>query len=378
MFIHFETLRMVNLSARTMHEFVENFQKLVKCEEVRTDNNIFKLHYKFTVILFIVFSILLSSKQYFGDPIHCDVASQKQLVDVFCWATGTFIVMDHVNDKYYRTVGVEGLGNQGHKETYTLLYYQWICLLFCFQALLFYVPRYLWKAWEGDRLSQMVKDLCGPLISEKWSSTYKEKMTNFITTNDNHDVFAYRFAFCEFLNLCNLIIQCLFMDWYLNGKFSLYGYEVATKPWPQAYNRVFPKKTKCVYTKFGHSGSVVDIDALCVLPLNILNEKFFLIIWYWMIVMFVVTFGALIYRMLVLTWREFRIYLLMAQVRSVSRKKCRELGKHLTHGQFFLLYNIGKNMNPIIYKELVLSIYEHLLIRKSITDDADNDVRLDL
>ncbi|KAL1509984.1 hypothetical protein ABEB36_004645 [Hypothenemus hampei] len=268
--------------------------------------------------------------------------------------------MDNVNEKYYRTMGVEGLGIEEHKEIYTLLYYQWISLLFCFQALLFYVPRYLWKTWEGDRFSQMVKDLGGPIVSDKWSSTYKEKLTRFIITNENHDLFAFRFAFCEFLNLCNLIIQCLLMDWYLNGKFSLYGYEVATKPWPQAYNRVFPKKAKCTYTKFGHSGSIIDIDALCILPLNILNEKFFLIIWYLMVVLFIITFGALIYRLLVLTWREFRIYLLMAQVRNVSREKCQQLGKNLTHGQFFFIYNIGKNMNPIIYKELILLIYEQL------------------
>lgn len=38
-------------------------------------------------------------------------------------------------------------------------YYQWVCIVFCFQALLFYIPRYLWKNWEGGRLRLLVKDL---------------------------------------------------------------------------------------------------------------------------------------------------------------------------------------------------------------------------
>lgn len=41
----------------------------------------------------------------------------------------------------------------------TQKYYQWVCIVFCFQALLFYIPRYLWKTWEGGRLRLLAKDL---------------------------------------------------------------------------------------------------------------------------------------------------------------------------------------------------------------------------
>lgn len=158
------------------------------------------------------------------------------------------------------------------------------------------------------------------------------------------------------------------MNWYLEGKFALYGYEVATKPWPMAFNAVFPKKTKCIYTRYGPSGGNERWDALCVLPLNVLNEKFFLVLWYWIIFMFAVTIVALIYRCLVMCWTDFRTYLLMAQVRSLSKNKTEAIVEQLTHGQFFLIYNIGKNVNPIIYKEVLLSIYEHLPVKPKPTD----------
>ena len=37
--------------------------------------------------------------------------------------------------------------------------------------------------------------------------------------------------------------------------------------------RVFPRMTKCIYRKFGASGTIQTHDALCILPINVINEK---------------------------------------------------------------------------------------------------------
>lgn len=75
-----------------MIDFLNSFKSLVKLEKIHTDNNVFKLHYKFTVIMLIIFSILLTSKQYFGDPIDCDVQEKKDVIDTYCWIYGTYII----------------------------------------------------------------------------------------------------------------------------------------------------------------------------------------------------------------------------------------------------------------------------------------------
>ena len=38
-------------------------------------------------------------------------------------------------------------------------------------------------------------------------------------------------------------------------------------------SRIFPKMTKCIFHKFGGSGTIQRLDALCVLGMNILSEK---------------------------------------------------------------------------------------------------------
>lgn len=85
-----------------MIDFLKSFKPLVKLEQIHTDNNVFKLHYKVTVILLLAFSVLLTSKQYFGDPIDCDVEERKEVIDTFCWISGTFTVKRTLNGKWYQ------------------------------------------------------------------------------------------------------------------------------------------------------------------------------------------------------------------------------------------------------------------------------------
>lgn len=52
-----------------------------------------------------------------------------------------------------------GLGNEAGEEVLWQKYYQWVSIILCFQALLFYLPRYLWKTWEAGRMRLLVTDL---------------------------------------------------------------------------------------------------------------------------------------------------------------------------------------------------------------------------
>ena len=36
-------------------------------------------------------------------------------------------------------------------------YYQWVCFTLFFQAILFYIPRYLWKTWEAGKIKMLVQ-----------------------------------------------------------------------------------------------------------------------------------------------------------------------------------------------------------------------------
>ncbi len=48
-------------------------RSLLKLDKVWIDSNVSKLHYKATVLVFLTASLLVTSRQYIGDPIDCIV-----------------------------------------------------------------------------------------------------------------------------------------------------------------------------------------------------------------------------------------------------------------------------------------------------------------
>ena len=54
-------------------------------------------------------------------------------------------------------------------------------------------------------------------------------------------------------------------------------------------NLHFWQVTKCTFHKFGPSGTVQGFDGLCVLPLNIINEKIYVFLWFWFVILAFIT-----------------------------------------------------------------------------------------
>ncbi|KAI8429420.1 hypothetical protein MSG28_000061 [Choristoneura fumiferana] len=58
---------------------------------------------------------------------------------------------------------------------------------------------------------------------------------------------------------------------------------------------IFPRVTKCTFHKYGSSGSIQTHDSLCVLPLNMVNEKTYIFLWFWYLILAVVLALLVIY-----------------------------------------------------------------------------------
>ena len=92
------------------------------------------------------------------------------------------------------------------------------------------------------------------------------------------------------------------MDRFFDGTFITYGIEVISFAERDQEDRIdpmvyiFPRMTKCMFHKFGRSGEVEKHDAMCILPLNIVNEKIYIFLWFWMLLLLVLTFLMLLCR----------------------------------------------------------------------------------
>ncbi|KAF0299720.1 Innexin inx2 [Amphibalanus amphitrite] len=345
-----------------MFDIFGSVQGLLKIDTVCIDNNIFRLHYKATVILLVVCSLLVTSRQYIGDPIDCIVDGVPgNVMDTYCWIHSTFTVPRALTKAQGETVPHPGVDTvQEGDEIKYHKYYQWVCFVLFFQAILFFVPRYLWKIWEGGKCKMLVMEMNCPIIDEDAKRDRKKLLVDYFQMNlHNHNFYAIRFFFCEVLNFVNVICQMYFTDMFLGYEFTTYGSRVVhyanmdqeDRPDPMAM--VFPKVTKCTFHKYGASGTVQRLDGLCVLSLNIINEKIFVFLWFWFIIVAVVSGLSLLYRLAVVVSPQVRLYLFRARARLAPPEQIETIARKSQIGDWFLLYQLGKNMDPLIYKEFI-------------------------
>ena len=74
-----------------MFDVFGSVKGFIKLDSICIDNNVFRLHYKATFIVLVVSSLLVTSKQYIGDPIDCMVEEiPNGVMDTYCWIHSTF------------------------------------------------------------------------------------------------------------------------------------------------------------------------------------------------------------------------------------------------------------------------------------------------
>lgn len=105
-------------------------------------------------------------------------------------------------------------------------YYQWVCFVLFFQALFFYVPRYLWKAIEGGKVAKLSEGLNSPINAGKQIEKIRQVADYIRAYRGSNDRYFYFYCFTEVLNFVNVIVQMYIMDQFLGGAFSTYGWDV--------------------------------------------------------------------------------------------------------------------------------------------------------
>ena len=136
----------------------------------------------------------------------------------------------------------------------------------------------------------------------------------------SHGGYAINFFLCELLTLVNVVGQIYFTDRFLGYQFTTYGLDVVKMttmdPEDRAdpMNVVFPKVTKCTFHMYGPSGTVTRHDGLCILALNIINEKIFVFLWFWFVVLAVISAAAVLYRVATLASLALRVRAVMNQL----------------------------------------------------------------
>lgn len=175
-------------------------------------------------------------------------------------------------------------------------------------------------------------------------------------------MYAIRYWFCESLCFINILVQLYLMNEFFDGEFLNYGLDVLSVtdyPPEKRHDRmiqIFPRLTKCDFYVYGKSGTLQNIDALCVLPLNVVNEKIYILIWFWFILLVVVLTVLMLYRICLIVCPPLRPKLLKIRRNTISRRDANVVASNLDVGDWWVLYMLGKNIDHYIYNEIVFDL----------------------
>lgn len=295
-----------------------------------------RLCYPYTTILFTVLAVVVSTKQFVGEPIQCWVpghftGNHEDYANDYCWLGNTYYLP--------ADSGVPKEDEVGHQPKVS--YYHWIQLLLLVQALFFYLPTTAWRLFvrqSGLDMEDLIRasDTYGSLeleeTREKTMEFMKMQMDRYLSTifryqsskGKNSGVFrrspstrsssnqnscclsisalcscsriGHRsgfflvccYFFVKFLSLLNVVGQFVFLNGVLGTDYHLFGFELldrvlrgedvgagVTAP-------RFPRVTMCD-VKVRRMGGLHRETVMCVLPINLFNEMAYLVVWLWMV-----------------------------------------------------------------------------------------------
>lgn len=171
------------------------------------------------------------------------------------------------------------------------------------------------------------------------------------------------------------------MNFFFNGQFWEYGSDVLgmlkvselpmeNRTDPMA--KIFPKMTKCTWSDYGASGTVQTKDGLCVLAINIINEKTYIFLWFWFLTIFVWTAIHLTMRVVSVASKFFRLTLLNQRTHGHSTSEIKTILRHFdSYGDWFLLMQLVKQFEPNLYHEFVHQLTSRISAKRD--DNVDNE-----
>ncbi len=328
-----------------------------------------------------------------------------------CWVSNTF----------YASMDEHLTKDHPDRKSRVLKYYQWVPFILLFQAFLFYIPRLMWRALStksGLNIANLVQAARSYQSSEKFHdrdkimlymiksidqySYTRRKRKGGISKKCDCDIqqLCFTDASCcccagsssgqmggsggqsgaiggtylvvlyfliKILYLSNSIGQLFLLNILLGHKnFHLYGVEIVQNilAGKDASDSIyFPRVTMCDF-KVRDVAQVHTYTVQCVLPINLFNEKVFMLVWFWLAFVSFVNFYDLIAWVLRCFFSNVRYqYIkyrieLMRQESHLRKFICKDfVFRYLQQDGCMVLRLVAMNSSDLVCSELINELW---------------------
>lgn len=339
------------------------------------DSPFFKLHYRTTATILFICCILVTANDLIGSTIDCISGTiPGNVLNTYCWIMSTFSVPGRTaagkgNKFAYQGVQpyVEGEHDDENSPIVKHAYYQWVPFVLFLQGILFYLPHWMWKMFEDRKMQKITNGLLGRTLKIEDRADKSTELVRYVhETFHTHNIYAVKYFVCDILNLINVIGQMYLINTFLGNAFMTYGTEVIKWSESDPESRtdpmidIFPRVTKCTFHKYGPSGTIERHDAMCVLALNIINEKIYVALWFWFIILAVLTGLYFLYVLAVISVPSMRKVLIERNAKHDFKDRIDPIMKKANMGDWFVIFLLSKNMDSVLFKDFVTKLSEKL------------------
>ncbi|XP_066905162.1 innexin inx3-like [Halyomorpha halys] len=300
-----------------------------------------------TSCLLFTLCAVVTSQQYFGNPIECmqdnknDQPIPESVLNKFCFISVSYIAVDF-----------KGPPESSRKHSF----YPWVPLVLLLQGLSFLLPQNVWSYIDDGFFEKFLKDRNSLIIGNEKVQLLARylamRMSSFM-------LWSLGYVLAEVLFVLNVIVNFYFTDIFLGGGFVKYGLQVFFNV-ESAQATSFPSMTRCTFRKFGPSGTIESRDALCVMTLNMLNEKIYLLLWFWFSFLLVISALIIVCRLWFLTIVSMRkkssCLIRLTLTPQLGWNSTFVLANKLSVCDWIFLQQLGKSMNPTTYSELLENV----------------------
>jgi len=329
---------------------------------------ILKLH-KLSAALLISCSILTTLRQNFGSNIHCMLGGGSiplSMYESYCFMAGTYTLPRLISNssslsRYkgditstYQGVST-GIGGGVEDGTVFHNYYQWVPLLLVIQAAMFYLPWGVWKAVEGGKVGKLLAKVSQDPLTETPVVEQVATLGDFLLTNCGwFNSNALKLLISQVCCLILTLVQMFAMDLVLGNEFFSLGTDFLNLDLlTNNLNKVFPIVVKCSMVYFGPSGEPVNNSGMCTLPINIINEKLYLVVWAWCMILTAVSIFTLFFQFLYLLMPNLRFVQLQRLAPTTPHQYVKIVASRASYGDMILLKMIAENVDSSQFSALV-------------------------